>query len=347
MPCRTAGNNINLLKVLNLLFGDFHTGQVDSSIFDHRIQGILDSFRLLMDFFHHEMLKTALFSCFCIPFNLGGLLFDFIAVQVIEMRLTRRQLCKLKVADVIHIASVFQNCRDIRSHISFTIRNTDNHRAILTRHPDLARIIPEHQLKRIGTAYTNHRLGNGINRTEVVLLIIVVHQLDDHFGIRLAVERIAMLQQFFFQFSIVLDDAVMYANDLRLHCAGTGTTTVTGNMRMRIRLARLTVGCPTGMANTTGSFQCLAAICFLDQIGQTAFCFHDLCQCFSIPDSQSSRVISSILQFRQAIQQDRCRLSISCKSNDSTHRFCLSYYSFFYDTFPLTQNDSGHCQSRH
>ena len=37
---------------------------------------------------------------------------------------------------VIHIASVFQNCRDIRSHISFTIRNADDHRAILTRHPD-------------------------------------------------------------------------------------------------------------------------------------------------------------------------------------------------------------------
>ena len=41
------------------------------------------------------------------------------------------------------------------------------------------------------------------------------------------------------------------------------------------------------------------------------------------------------------------RLSFSCKSNDSTHRFCPSFYSFFYDTFPLTQNDSGHCQSRH
>ena len=107
-------------------------------------------------------------------------------------------------------------------------------------------------------------------------------------------ETSRMLQQFFFQFSIVLDDAVMYANDLRLHCAGTGTATVTGNMRMCIRLARLTVGCPTGMANTTSSFQCITVIGFLNQIGQTAFCFHDLCQCFSIPDSQSSRVIFTI-----------------------------------------------------
>ena len=41
--------------------------------------------------------------------------------------------------------------------------------------------------------------------------IIIVHQLDDYFSIRLTIERIAMLQQLFFQFSIVLDDTVMYA----------------------------------------------------------------------------------------------------------------------------------------
>ena len=213
------------------------------------------------------------------------------------MSFTRSQFCELKVANVIHVASVFQNCRDIRSHIGLTIRNADDHRAILTCHPDLARIIPEHQLKSIGTTDTHHRLSDGINRTEVVLFIIVVHQLDDHFRIRLTIECITVLQQLFFQFGIVLDDAVMYANYLRLHCAGSRTGTVTRNMRMCIGLARLTVGCPTSMTNTTGSFQCLAAICFLNQIGQAPLRFHDLCQIFSVTDSQSSRVISSIFQF--------------------------------------------------
>ena len=227
MPCRATGNNIDLLEVFDLILSDFHAGQVDSSVLDHRIKGILDSFRLLMDFFHHEMLKAAFFSCFCIPLDLGGLLLNFITIQVIEMSFTRSQFCELKVANVIHVASVFQNCRDIRSHIGLTIRNTDNHRAILTCHPDLARIIPEHQLKSVGTTDTHHRLSDGINRTEVVLFIIVVHQLDDHFRIRLTIECITVLQQLFFQFGIVLDDAVMYANDLRLHCAGTRTGTVT------------------------------------------------------------------------------------------------------------------------
>ena len=180
-----------------------------------------------MDFFHHEMLKAAFFSCFCIPLDLGGLLLDFITIQIIKVSLTRNELCKLKVANVIHVASVFQNCRDIRSHIGLTIRNADDHRTILTCHPDLARIIPEHQLKSVGTTDTHHRLSDGINRTKVVLFIIVVHQLDDHFRIRLTIECITVLQQLFFQFGIVLDDAVMYANDLRLHCAGTRTGTVT------------------------------------------------------------------------------------------------------------------------
>ena len=294
MPCRATGNDIDLLEVFDLILSDFHAGQVDNSVLDHRIKGILDSFRLLMDFFHHEMLKAAFFSCLGIPLDFCGLLFDFIAVQVIEMRLTRNELCELKITDVVHIASVFQNCRDIRSHIGFSVCNADDHRAVLTRYPDLARIIPEHQLKSVGTTDTHHRLSDGINRTEVVLFIIVVHQLDDHFRIRLTIECITVLQQLFFQFGIVLNDAVMYANDLRLHCAGTGTATVTGNMRMCIGLARLTVSCPTSMTNTTGSFQCLAAICFLDQIGQASLRFHDLCQIFSVTDSQSGRVISSI-----------------------------------------------------
>ena len=80
MPCRTTSNNINLLEILNLIFGNLHAGQIDNSVLDYGIKSILDSFRLLMDLFHHEMLKAALFSRFCIPLDLGGLLFDFITI---------------------------------------------------------------------------------------------------------------------------------------------------------------------------------------------------------------------------------------------------------------------------
>ena len=227
MPCRTTSNNINLLEILNLIFGNLHAGQIDNSVLDYGIKSILDSFRLLMDLFHHEMLKAALFSRFCIPLDLGGLLFDFITIQVIEMSLTRNKFCKLKVSNIIHIASVFQDCRNIRSYISFFVSNADDHGAVLTRHPNLARIVTEHQLQSIGTTDTNHCLRNGIDGAKVILFIIVINQFNNYFRIGLAVERIAMFQQLFFQLSIVLDDTVMYANDLRLHCARTRSGTVT------------------------------------------------------------------------------------------------------------------------
>ena len=99
--------------------------------------------------------------------------------------------------------------------------------------------------------------------------IIVVHQFDDHFGICLAVERIAMLQQFFFQLGVVLNDAVVNTHDLRFYRTRTGTAAVTGNVRMCIGLARLTMCCPARMTNAAGSFQGISIISFLDQVGQT------------------------------------------------------------------------------
>ena len=143
------------------------------------------------------------------------------------MSLTRNKFCKLKVSNIIHIASVFQNCRNIRSYISFFVSNANDHGAVFTRHPNLARIVTEHQLQSIGTTDTNHCLRNGIDGAKVILLIIVINQFNNYFRIGLAVERIAMFQQLFFQLGIVLDDTVMYANDLRLHCARTRSGTVT------------------------------------------------------------------------------------------------------------------------
>ena len=80
----------------------------------------------------------------------------------------------------------------------------------------------------------------------------------------------------------------MYTNDLRLNFSRARASTVTRNVRMCICLARFPVCCPASMANTTSSLQRIAVICFFHQIRQTAFCFHNLYQIFSITDSQSS-----------------------------------------------------------
>ena len=297
MPCRTTGYNINLFKALDLIFGNSHCFEVNPAIFDHRIQGILNCFRLLMDLFHHEMFKTGLFCRFCIPFDFRSLLLDFIPVQVIEMSFSRSQLCKLKVAYIIHISGIFQDSRDIGRHIGLPIRNTDDHRAVLTGYPDLTGIVTEHQLQRIGSANTHHGFRNGINGTEFILLVVIIHQLDRYLCIGLAVKCITMLQQFFFQFRVIFNDTIMYANDFRFYRAGTGSAAVAGDMGMGIDLTGFAMGCPTGMSNTTGSFQRISIVRFLDQIRKTALRLYYLCQGIAIADCKSCRVIPSIFQF--------------------------------------------------
>ena len=69
MPCRTTGNNINLLKSPNFIFGNSHSFKINRAIFDQRIQGILNRFWLPMNFLHHKMFKSSLFCRFRIPLN--------------------------------------------------------------------------------------------------------------------------------------------------------------------------------------------------------------------------------------------------------------------------------------
>ena len=193
MPCRTACHNINLFKSPNLIICDFKTRQINWTIFNYRVQCIFNSFRLFMDLLHHEMLKTALFCCFCIPLNLCSLLFNLITIQIIKMCFTRSQLCKLKITDIIYISRIFENCWNIRSHICFTICNSYNHRAILTSHPNFTWIVTKHKFQCIWTTHAYHCLRNSINRTKIILFIIVINQLNNYLCISLTIKSITML----------------------------------------------------------------------------------------------------------------------------------------------------------
>ena len=104
------------------------------------------------------------------------------------------------------LPGVFQNCRNIRSYIGFAICNTNDHQAVFSSYPDFTRIVTEHQLQCIGATNTNHGFGNSINRAQIILFKIIIHQFDDYFSIRLAIESIAVLQQLFFQLRVVFDN---------------------------------------------------------------------------------------------------------------------------------------------
>ena len=131
------------------------------------------------------MLKAALFRCFCIPLDLGDLLLDLVTVQVVECHLSGADPGHLQVADIVYLSGMVQDRRYIGSDKAFLFRGTYDHGAFLTGYKDLTRIILKHYLQRIGTTHTNQCLSQRIQRTYFVFLIVVIHQLDQHLGIRL------------------------------------------------------------------------------------------------------------------------------------------------------------------
>src|SRR5437588_6540442 len=104
----------------------------------------------------------------------------------------------------------------------------------------------------------------------------------------------AFFDQFFLQKQVVLDDTVMYDDDLP------GAVTV----RVRVLLGRPSVGSPAGMSNAIGSIERLQPDNFF-QVAQLAFGAADL-QAGAIPrNCNAGRVITTVLEPLQAINDHR------------------------------------------
>ena len=178
MVSGTAGNDIHLADLLNFFVGKSDFRKIDLSVFEYGIKCISDCFWLLMDFFHHEMLESGFFGCFCIPFDRLHFFLDFFAIKIVESDLTLADASHLQVADIVNISCVFQNRRNVGCHIGFSIGYTKDHRAVFTCHIKFFRIVFKHNCKCVGTTDTNHCMVDCIDRSSFVFFVIVIYQLD-------------------------------------------------------------------------------------------------------------------------------------------------------------------------
>ena len=218
-----------------------------------------------MDLLQHEMLVACFFSCFCIPFDLRWLFLNLISVQIVKGNGPICQTCHLQISNVINIAGIFQNRRNIRSHIAVSVLHADNHRTVLTRNINLTGIILEHDRQGIGTADPDHGMVDGIHRSMLIFLVIVIDELHCHFGVCRRIELIALAKKLILQFLVILNDTIVNTDHI----------SIIGSMGMSICLRRFPVGSPAGVTDTTGTSQGMAMIGFLRQRFQTAFRLYD------------------------------------------------------------------------
>ena len=285
--------------------------KVYDAVVDGRAERIAHRARLLVDLLHHEVFIAALFRRLRVPGDLRQGLFDDVAVDVVKLRLAGRQLRHFQIVDVIDAAAVLEDGRHVRGEVRLPLPHADDHRAVLARGEDLAGIVLEHHRQRVRAAHAHHRLGQRVDGAHLVLFVVVIDSLDEYLGIRLRIEAVPLADHLRLQFLIVLDDAVVYADDVHVVAA----------MRMGVDFARLAVRRPARVAHAAGAGERLPVVRLVRQHAQAALGLDDLRHILAIAHHHARRVIAAVFQLRQPCQQDRRRLFTSCISYDAAHMY--------------------------
>ena len=172
-----------------------------------------------------------------------------------------------------------------------------------------------------------------VHRRMLIFLIVIIDQLDRNLCIRIRIEVISLVLQLFPEFLVILNNSIVDTNYIPVIAA----------VRMRVQLTRFPVSCPTGMPDSTCSVHCSSIIRLFRKNAQATFRLYDLHLFFAVTHCKSRRIIPAILQLCESIQQHRCRLSMSSKSNNSTHIYSsiifINSVSFLYtNRDPILKN---------
>ena len=171
-----------------------------------------DRLRLLVNFLHHEVLKSAFFRRFCVPVNVNRRLFHQISVQIVKFRPIGSDSSHFQVVDIDCFSGVVQNRGDIRSNEIFSRSQSHDEGSVFSCQVELVGVIPEHDGKRIGAAYAHHGLCQRVDGAHFVFFVVVINELDNGLRIRVGVEGIVIPEELLPNFLMIFKNAVVYGD---------------------------------------------------------------------------------------------------------------------------------------
>ena len=248
---RSAGDHADAADAARGLLVQARGGEVDAAVLlDVGMDRVAHGLGLLVDLLHHEVLKACLFRGLGVPLDMRPLLLDPLAVDVVELRAVLGEAGDLQVADVIDVARVLEQRRDVGGEERLPFARADDHGAVLARGEDLLWVVRKEHGQRVGAADAHHAAGECVDGAALILLVVVVHELDGDLGIRLGLEAIAVLLQLLAQLLMVLDDAVVHRDNRHVVAA----------VRVRVALRGLAVRGPARVADAAGALERAAAV---------------------------------------------------------------------------------------
>ena len=244
MISRTAGNDINLIEGIEIVCVPFELVHDNGlAVFGNALaHRIADSFWLLVDFLEHEVLIAALFCSFCIPVDLKDLFRHRLTAAVRNFDGILRNNGEFTIVEDVRTARAGNDGRDIGSDKVLAFTDADDQWIVLLRADELVRLSLAHEDQRVRAFDAVQYLTDGRNE---IAIVDFFEKMGNDFCIRFRLENMALLDEFFLQAQIVLDDAVM-DNDKIARAV---------RMRMCVAVGRTAVRCPARMTNADGALR--------------------------------------------------------------------------------------------
>src|SRR4029077_6918877 len=133
-------------------------------------------------------------------------------------------------------------------------------------------------------------------------------EVSNDFGIGLRGELMTFFDELFLQAEVILDDAIVYDDDLAGAVA----------MRMSVFFRGAPVSSPSGVANAIAAVERFEAD-DLFQVAQLAFGAANLQLVPIAGNGDSSRIVSAVFETSQAFDNDRNYFFLADISDDATH----------------------------
>ncbi len=311
MPGRAAGHDPDALNRCEFLRrqADIRKIRLSSFIGISSTHGIKDGLRLFVNLFQHEVGIAAFLRCRRIPRDRRRLTRDGMTVGVGEVHLVLSDHRHVPLFEIGHFSRVREHRHHIGSDVGRVLRPTDDQRAAGARGNQRSGFALGNHRQRITAPHVFRREPHRIGQL-ILLLKILIDQMGDNLRIGFRFEFVAVFLQLLLQLLIVFDNSVVHQH------------APFRSMRMGILFRGLPMGRPPSMADSDRSLELVGFECHL-KISQFAHAPSDS-NLFSLHDSYSGGVVSSVLQLRQSPDENRNRILIADVSDDSTHGSTVS-----------------------
>ena len=307
MIARAAADDVDVVNGIDIVIVKREVIEEHVAVLDRAADGIAHGTRLLVDLLEHEVRKTAALGVLGVPVDVHGLELDGLArrAEVIDAR--GLEQCELTVLEKDDVTREIHDGNDVAGHERgrfIALGEADDDGAILARDRNLARMIDMHDGQAVGALQNLRRACESVDQIAVIVLL---DEMGDDLGIRLALEDVALGFEEIAQLHEVLDYAVMHDGNLARAI----------RVRMRVRLGRATVRCPARVTDAASR----GDIPVFDRLGQL-FDFADTSHDADLVvrlDGDARRVVAAILELTQPFEQYVAYGSSASVTNDSAH----------------------------